>query len=158
MRAILKDKDQWIRAMSLDPQTGLDPPGVKVRSAQGFDAASYFITGYFIVSLPPPSPRPSILLTGSDSGPVCDPLHQLPCLLSTKHTEIIENLAALDYDQSDMFLAAYDWRLSYYNLEVKPKSLTNPSPTLTKGLQIRDHYFSRLVSCPSVVFFSRSAR
>lgn len=50
MRAILKDKDQWIRAMSLDPDTGLDPPGVKVRAAQGFDAAAYFITGYFIVS------------------------------------------------------------------------------------------------------------
>lgn len=50
LRAILKDKDQWIRALSLDPDTGLDPPGVKVRAAQGFDAASYFITGYFIVS------------------------------------------------------------------------------------------------------------
>lgn len=32
--------------------------------------------------------------------------------------EVIENLAALGYDQSDMFLAAYDWRLSYYNLQV----------------------------------------
>lgn len=55
MRAILKDKDQWIRAMSLDPDTGLDPPGVKVRAAQGFDAAAYFITGYFIVGVPLPT-------------------------------------------------------------------------------------------------------
>jgi phospholipid:diacylglycerol acyltransferase len=35
MRAILKDRDAWIRAMSLDPETGLDPPGVKLRAAQG---------------------------------------------------------------------------------------------------------------------------
>lgn len=38
--------------------------------------------------------------------------------------EIIENLAALGYDQSDMFLAAYDWRLSYYNLQVSVAPLS----------------------------------
>lgn len=31
----------------LDKITGLDPPGVKLRSAQGFDAADFFITGYW---------------------------------------------------------------------------------------------------------------
>lgn len=36
--------------MSLDPVTGLDAEGAKVRSAQGLDAASYFITGYWIWS------------------------------------------------------------------------------------------------------------
>jgi phospholipid:diacylglycerol acyltransferase len=32
----------------LDTETGLDPPGVKLRAAQGFDAADFFITGYWI--------------------------------------------------------------------------------------------------------------
>lgn len=78
--------------MTLDPVTGMDTEGVKVRSAQGLDAASYFITGYWIWS------------------------------------KIIENLAVIDYDYNDLSLQAYDWRLSYINL------------------QERDAYFSRLKS------------
>ena len=42
--------------------------------------------------------------------------------------KIIENLAAVGYDNNNMHLAAYDWRLSYPNLEK------------------RDHYFSNLKS------------
>lgn len=34
--------------MMLDPVTGLDPPGVKIRAAEGIDAASSFIQGYWI--------------------------------------------------------------------------------------------------------------
>lgn len=90
VQAIVTRKQEWIKAMSLDPKTGLDPPNVKVRSAQGLDAASYFITGYWIWS------------------------------------KIIENLAAINYDYNDLSLQAYDWRLSYYNL------------------QVRDAYFSRI--------------
>ena len=49
MQAIVTRKQKWMRAMALDPRTGLDPPGgVKVRAAQGLDAASYFVTGYWI--------------------------------------------------------------------------------------------------------------
>jgi phospholipid:diacylglycerol acyltransferase len=40
--------------------------------------------------------------------------------------KIIQNLAVLNYDTNNLELAAYDWRLSYVNLE------------------IRDNYFSRL--------------
>jgi phospholipid:diacylglycerol acyltransferase len=40
--------------------------------------------------------------------------------------KILQNLAALNYDTNNLELAAYDWRLSYQNLE------------------IRDGYFSRL--------------
>ena len=32
----------------LDPNTGLDPPGAKVRAAEGIDAASMFIQGYWL--------------------------------------------------------------------------------------------------------------
>ncbi|KAJ1305939.1 hypothetical protein OPQ81_010658 [Rhizoctonia solani] len=90
VRAVVTDRDRWIAALMLDPDTGLDPPGIKIRAAQGFDAASTFMPGYWIWS------------------------------------KIIENLAVINYDTNNLYMAAYDWRLSYYNLEV------------------RDGYFSRL--------------
>ncbi|KAJ1740598.1 phospholipid:diacylglycerol acyltransferase [Coemansia sp. RSA 989] len=80
-KAILLDKDCWKQHIMLDKKTGLDPPNIKLRAAQGLDAADYFITGYWIWG------------------------------------KAIENLAVLGYDSNDMSLAAYDWRLSYYDLE-----------------------------------------
>ena len=41
------DQAAWKRHIMLDKETGLDPPGVKLRAAQGFDAADFFITGYW---------------------------------------------------------------------------------------------------------------
>lgn len=48
MRALVLDKEGWRKHLMLDKYTGLDPPGVKLRAAQGFDAADFFITGYWI--------------------------------------------------------------------------------------------------------------
>ena len=45
VRAVLTDRERWIAALMLDPETGLDPPGIKVRAAQGLDAASTFVPG-----------------------------------------------------------------------------------------------------------------
>ncbi|KAH9890882.1 LACT-domain-containing protein [Xylariomycetidae sp. FL2044] len=90
MRALFTDKEIWKKHIMLDKKTGLDPPGVKLRAAQGFDATDFFITGYWIWN------------------------------------KIFENLASLGYDPTNSFTAAYDWRLSYANLE------------------IRDQYFTRL--------------
>jgi phospholipid:diacylglycerol acyltransferase len=42
------NRDKWISAMMLDPITGLDPPDVKIRAAEGINAASSFIQGYWI--------------------------------------------------------------------------------------------------------------
>ncbi|KIJ65858.1 hypothetical protein HYDPIDRAFT_109905 [Hydnomerulius pinastri MD-312] len=42
------NRDKWISAMMLDPDTGLDPPGAKIRAAEGIDAASSFMKGYWI--------------------------------------------------------------------------------------------------------------
>lgn len=47
-RAVLLDKDCWTQHMKLDPLTGMDPPGIRLRAAQGLDAADYFIGGYWI--------------------------------------------------------------------------------------------------------------
>ncbi|EGO00883.1 hypothetical protein SERLA73DRAFT_50487 [Serpula lacrymans var. lacrymans S7.3] len=44
------NRDKWISAMMLDPITGLDPPNVKVRAAEGIGAASSFIQGFWIWS------------------------------------------------------------------------------------------------------------
>lgn len=48
LRALVMDKASWKKHIMLDKDTGLDPPGVKLRAAQGFDAADFFITGYWI--------------------------------------------------------------------------------------------------------------
>ncbi|PIL36292.1 hypothetical protein GSI_01955 [Ganoderma sinense ZZ0214-1] len=44
------NRDKWMAAVLLDPVTGLDPPGVKVRAAEGIDAASNFVRGYWLWS------------------------------------------------------------------------------------------------------------
>jgi phospholipid:diacylglycerol acyltransferase len=88
MRALVLDKASWKQHIMLDKQTGLDPPGIKLRAAQGFDAADFFITGYWIWN------------------------------------KILENLATIGYDPTNAFTAAYDWRLTYMNLEVRDKYFT----------------------------------
>ncbi len=110
------NRDKWISALMLDPVTGLDPPGVKVRAAEGIDAASSFIQGYWLW---------------------CVPVHRASCMrsdvrlvntiyLPLLRSKIVENLAVVGYDTNNLHLAPYDWRLSYYNLEE------------------RDGYFSKL--------------
>lgn len=49
-------------------------------------------------------------------------------LTGLPRSKIVENLAVVNYDTNNLYLAPYDWRLSYYNLEE------------------RDGYFSRLKS------------
>ncbi|ROW01772.1 hypothetical protein VPNG_07820 [Cytospora leucostoma] len=88
MRALVLEKEIWKKHIMLDKKTGLDPPGIKLRAAQGFDATDFFITGYWIWS------------------------------------KIYENLATLGYDPTNSFTAAYDWRLSYQNLEVRDQYFT----------------------------------
>ncbi|KIV96750.1 hypothetical protein PV10_00572 [Exophiala mesophila] len=48
MRALVLDQAAWKKHIMLDKDTGLDPPGIKLRAAQGFDATDFFITGYWI--------------------------------------------------------------------------------------------------------------
>ena len=35
--------------MALDPETGLDPPGIRIRPAQGLEAADQFMGSFFWV-------------------------------------------------------------------------------------------------------------
>ncbi|CAG8545945.1 21111_t:CDS:10 [Rhizophagus irregularis] len=84
----------WIETMRLDPDTGLDPPNFKLRSAQGLDAADYLFPGYWVWG------------------------------------KLIQNFAAIGYDNNNMHLAAYDWRLSFYNLEVRDQYFSKLKATL----------------------------
>ncbi|KAK5168818.1 phospholipid:diacylglycerol acyltransferase [Saxophila tyrrhenica] len=100
MRAMVLDKASWKRHIMLDKATGLDPPGIKLRSAQGFDAADFFITGYWIWN------------------------------------KILENLATIGYDPSNAFTAAYDWRLSYQNYEIRDQYFTRLKNHIEVGKQL----------------------
>ncbi|KIX92265.1 uncharacterized protein Z520_12011 [Fonsecaea multimorphosa CBS 102226] len=88
MRALVMDQAAWKKHIMLDKETGLDPPDIKLRAAQGFDATDFFITGYWIWN------------------------------------KILENLATIGYDPTNAFTAAYDWRLSYANLEHRDQYFT----------------------------------
>lgn len=68
--------------MSLDNETGLDKPGIRVRPVTGLVAADYFVPGYFVWAV------------------------------------LIANLARIGYEEKTMYMAAYDWRLSFQNTEV----------------------------------------
>lgn len=72
----------WLEHLSLDNETGLDPPGIRVRPVSGLVAADYFAPGYFVWAI------------------------------------LIENLAHIGYEEKNMYMASYDWRLSFQNTEV----------------------------------------
>ena len=48
LRSILLDTRCWMRHMMLDPHTGMDPPGIKLRSATGMEAADYLVSGFWV--------------------------------------------------------------------------------------------------------------
>ncbi|CAI9272898.1 unnamed protein product [Lactuca saligna] len=78
----------WLEHLSLDNETGLDPPGIRVRPVPGLVAADYFAPGYFVWAV------------------------------------LIENLAKIGYEGKNMYMAAYDWRLSFQNTEVRDQALS----------------------------------
>lgn len=100
MRALVLDKAGWKKHIMLDRHTGLDPPGVKLRAAQGFDATDFFITGYWIWN------------------------------------KILENLATIGYDPSNAFTAAYDWRMTYKNYEIRDQYFTRLKTHIELGSRI----------------------
>ncbi len=100
LRAMVLDKAAWKRHIMLDKETGLDPPGIKLRAVQGFDAADFFVTGYWIWN------------------------------------KILENLATVGYDPNNAFTAAYDWRLSYLNNEIRDRYFTKLKTHIEVGNQV----------------------
>ncbi|CAA3014106.1 phospholipid:diacylglycerol acyltransferase 2 [Olea europaea subsp. europaea] len=73
---------RWLEHLSLDNETGLDPPRTRVRAVPGLVATDSFAPGYFVWAI------------------------------------LIENLACISYEGKNMYMATYDWRLSFQNTEV----------------------------------------
>ncbi|AGO12987.1 AaceriAFL179Cp [[Ashbya] aceris (nom. inval.)] len=48
LKTMVLDKACWLRHVMLDPETGLDPPNYKLRAVQGFEAADFFMAGFWI--------------------------------------------------------------------------------------------------------------
>jgi phospholipid:diacylglycerol acyltransferase len=47
-RAYFTDRACWMAHMRLDPDTGLDPVGIKLRAVTGLEAVDWFVPGYFV--------------------------------------------------------------------------------------------------------------
>jgi phospholipid:diacylglycerol acyltransferase len=47
-RAFVMERDCWKEHMMLDPFTGGDPEGIRVRASEGFGAADYFLGNYWV--------------------------------------------------------------------------------------------------------------
>ncbi|KAG9157435.1 hypothetical protein Leryth_010275 [Lithospermum erythrorhizon] len=78
----------WVDHLSLDNETGMDPPGIRLRPVSGLVAADYFAPGYFVWAV------------------------------------LISNLAQIGYEEKNMHMAAYDWRMSFQNTEVRDQTLS----------------------------------
>ncbi|OLY79137.1 Phospholipid:diacylglycerol acyltransferase, partial [Smittium mucronatum] len=87
--AILANKQCWMKNMLLDEESGLDPPGTRVRATIGLEAVEYFMTGYWVWA------------------------------------KIIDNLSEIGYDNQNMHVASYDWRLAFSDLETRDSYFTN---------------------------------
>ncbi|KAL3699140.1 hypothetical protein R1sor_017162 [Riccia sorocarpa] len=93
----------WMEHMSLDNETGLDLPSMRVRAVSGLVAADYFAPGYFVWAV------------------------------------LIENLARIGYEERNMYMASYDWRLSFQNTEVRDKTLTKLKNTIETLYETNDN-------------------
>lgn len=47
-RSFLTERDCWKQHMMLDPWTGSDPHDIRIRAAEGFEAADYFMANYWV--------------------------------------------------------------------------------------------------------------
>ena len=81
VQAFMNSPKCWLEHMALDPFTGLDPDGIRLRAAEGMEAADYFFGPFWVFG------------------------------------KIIENLADIGYDTSNMSMQPYDWRLSFPLME-----------------------------------------
>ncbi|KAJ6765751.1 PHOSPHOLIPID:DIACYLGLYCEROL ACYLTRANSFERASE 2-RELATED [Salix purpurea] len=85
---VLKRPLCLLEHLALHNETGLDPPGIRLRAVPGLVAADYFAPGYFVWAV------------------------------------LIENLAKIGYEGKNMHMAAYDWRLSFQNTEIRDQTLS----------------------------------
>jgi len=126
LRSILLDTRCWMRHMMLDPHTGMDPPGIKLRSATGMEAADYLVSGFWVWA----KIIENLADIGYDANSHSTQTHTTPgaalpttCSSSPSCSSLCSSPYAV---LAGMMMAPYDWRLSF------------------KHLQVRDFYYSKL--------------
>lgn len=100
----------WVEHMSLDNETGMDPPGIRLRPVSGLVAADYFAPGYFVWAV------------------------------------LIANLAQIGYEEKTMHMAAYDWRISFQNTEVRDQALSRLKSNIE--LMVKTNNGRKVVAIP----------
>ncbi|GAB5032649.1 phospholipid:diacylglycerol acyltransferase [Nannochloropsis oceanica] len=48
LQTMLMKPECWTKHMALDMETGLDPPNIRIRAAQGLEAADFFMPGFWV--------------------------------------------------------------------------------------------------------------
>lgn len=48
LKTLLMDKACWMDHLRVDPRTGRDPPGIRIRPAQGLEAADFLLPGFWV--------------------------------------------------------------------------------------------------------------
>ncbi|GMI84103.1 hypothetical protein like AT3G44830 [Hibiscus trionum] len=107
---IIKRPLCWVEHLSLHNETGLDPPGIRVRPVPGLFGADYSAPGYFVWD------------------------------------ELIKNLAKIGYEGKNLHMAAYDWRLSFQNTEIRDHSLSRLKSKIE--LMYRANGYKKVVVVP----------
>ncbi|KAK8515709.1 hypothetical protein V6N13_139321 [Hibiscus sabdariffa] len=100
----------WLEHLSLHNETGLDPPGIRVRPVPGLFGTDYSAPGYFVWDV------------------------------------LIKNLAKIGYEGKNLHLAAYDWRLSFQNTEIRDHSLSRLKSKIE--LMYRGNGYKKVVVVP----------
>lgn len=134
LQTMLMKPDCWTKHMALDMASGLDPPGIRVRAAQGLEAADFFMPGFWVwVRARREGNKRTMGGLGTNMWEF-----RTPCAFCRENAEcshssflliqarLIRDFAAIGYDHSNLALQAYDWRLSLHDMER------------------RDHYFTLL--------------
>ena len=146
LRSILLDTRCWMRHMMLDPHTGMDPPGIKLRSATGMEAADYLVSGFWVWA----KIIENLADIGYDANSQTHQRHTLVLSAASTtaachllFTSILTVSVCFHYCSAvppGMMMAPYDWRLSL------------------KHLQVRDFYYSKLKSIIELVKLSNHNR
>jgi phospholipid:diacylglycerol acyltransferase len=105
IKLFIQDPTCWFRHLMLGPD-GLDPPGIRLRPAHGFESADFFIGQYFVWAI------------------------------------IIEALGGIGYDTNSMFLASYDWRMNFIDMEIRDRFFTRLAASIE---QMKDFYDEKVV-------------
>ncbi|KAL6750042.1 Lecithin:cholesterol acyltransferase-domain-containing protein [Haematococcus lacustris] len=122
MQTFLRDSSCWFDHMALDPSSGLDPPGVKIRAAQGLESVDFFIQTTLCPDQLLPAGCSLMAVERWDQAWLLGPGRSV--LGDETHGywvwgKLVEALADVGYDSNTLVSMAYDWRLAVPLMEAR---------------------------------------